>query len=142
MNKFILFAGAILLIATGCNNNSGSYPGAMGGSYQEKVMSIEEIERSNPTDFLSADGTYNQNFFGTKLKVHGIVKNKATVATYKDAVVRITYYSKTKTVLGSKDYTIYDFFPPNSEKNFELKIENYQNVESIGWDVVSAAPSN
>ena len=81
---------------------------------------------------------YNENFWGDKIKVHGVVKNKATVATYKDAVVRVTYYSKTKTELGNKEYTIYEVFPPNSEVKFELKIENYKDVSTIGWDVIQA----
>ena len=119
-----------------CNNNQNS-----SNSYQEKVQSVEEIERSQPTNFLDASGTYNPTLFGNKIKVHGIIKNTATVATFKDAVVKVTYYSKTKTVLGSNKYTIYDFFPPHSEKNFELKIETYQDVSTIGWDVISAIPN-
>lgn len=109
-----------------------------GSTYQEKVLTVEEIEQSQPTAFLKADGNYNENFWGTKIKVHGVITNSATVATYKDAVVRVTYYSKTKTNLGSNDYTIYESFPPHSTTNFELKIENYKDVHSIGWEVVSA----
>ena len=71
---------------------------------------------------------YNENFWGDKIKVHGVIKNTATVASYKDAIVRITYYSKTKTELGSKEYTIYDIFPAHSEVKFELKIENYKDL--------------
>jgi len=108
-------------------------------SYEEKVMTVEEIESSRPCDFLNASGNYNENFLGNKLKVHGIITNNATVATYKDAIVKVTYYSKTKTELGSKKYTIYEIFPPNSTKEFELKIENYRNVSSIGWDVIDAS---
>jgi len=111
-----------------------------GETYQEKVMTVEEIERSQPTNFLTADGNYNENFRRDKIKVHGVITNKATVATYKDAIIRITYYSKTKTELTQEDYTIYNFFPPNSTKNFELKIKNYSNVGSIGWEVIDAVP--
>lgn len=107
-------------------------------TYQQKVLTVEEIEQSQPTVFLQADGNYNENFWGTKIKVHGVITNSATVATYKDAVVRVTYYSKTKTNLGSNDYTIYESFPPHSTTNFELKIKNYKDVNSIGWEVVSA----
>jgi hypothetical protein len=126
-----------LIIAIGlfaCSNNNG-------GTYQQKVQSVEEIERAQPTNFLNASGTFNPTLFGNNLKVHGVIKNKATVATYKDAVVKITYYSKTKTSLGSNNYTIYDFFPPNTEKTFELKIDNYQNVSTIGLDVIKATPN-
>ena len=108
------------------------------GSYQDKKMTVAEIERSRPTDFLSADGTYRENLLGDKLKVDGVIRNSATAVSYKDATVRVTYYSKTKTNLGSEDYTIWEVFPPNHTKNFQLKIKNYSNVKSIGWEVIDA----
>lgn len=107
-------------------------------TYVDKVMTIEEIENATPTDFLDADGTYNESFWGTKINVDGKITNSATVADYKDVVVRVTYFSKTKTVLGNEDYTLYEIFPPNSVKPFKLKIENYKDVNSIGWKVISA----
>jgi hypothetical protein len=128
--------GAIVIIAMIIIANMNK--GGRGQTYQEKVMTVEEIERSQPTNFLTADGNYNENFWGDKIKVHGVIKNTATVASYKDAVVRVTYYSKTKTELGSNEYTIYDNFPPHSEVKFELEIENYKDVNSIGWDVIQA----
>jgi hypothetical protein len=119
--------------------NSGSGNSSSRSTYYEKIMSIEETEQSQPTVFLKASGNYNENFWGDKIKVHGKITNSATVATFKDAVVRVTYYSKTKTVLGSNEYTIYEIFPPNSVKNFELKIQNYKDVNTIGWDVIKAS---
>ncbi len=110
-------------------------------SYGEKVMTIAEIENEIPTDFLKADGTYHGSFWGTKIHVEGNVTNSATVSDYKDVVVRVTFYSKTKTVIGSEKHTLYEVFPPNSVKPFKLKIENYKDVNSIGWDVVSALPN-
>lgn len=125
----------IVLIAVANTNNTSDQGNE---SYVEKVMSVEEVEQSQPQNFLAASGNYNENFWGTKLKVHGLIKNNATVATYKDAVVKVTYYSKTKTALGSKEYIIYEVFDPHSEKPFELKIDNYKDVESIGWEVITA----
>ena len=110
-------------------------------TYGEKILSVEELENATPTDFLTADGTYNESFWGSKIKIDGEIINSATVAHYKDVVVRVTYYSKTKSILGSEDYTIYEVFPPNSLKPFELKVENYKDVNSIGWNVISAVPN-
>lgn len=107
-------------------------------SYEEKKMTVAEIEMSQPTKFLSADGTYRENLLGDKLKVNGTISNSATTVSYKDATVRVTYYSKTKTNLGSEDYTVWEVFPPNHTKTFNLKIKNYSNVNSIGWEVVDA----
>lgn len=109
-------------------------------SYHENLMTVEEIEKSKPTNFLTADGTYTENLWRDKIKINGKIKNSATVAIYKDAVIRVTFYSKTKTILKSEDYIIYEIFPPHSTKNFELKINNFKNVNSIGWDVISATP--
>lgn len=139
----IIIAIALIVVVGGLAifnniNNSGDY--GSGDSYQEKVMTVEEIERSQPTNFLSADGTYRKTFWGDKIKVNCVITNKAKVATYKDVVVRITYYIKTKTELGSKEYSIYEVFPPNSTKTVKLKIDNYKDVNSIGWDVISASP--
>lgn len=110
-------------------------------TYGDKIMTIEDLENATPTDFLSADGTYDESFWGSKINIDGEITNAATVAHYKDVVVRVTYYSKTKSILGSEDYTLYEVFPPNSVKPFELKIENYKDVNSIGWDVISAVPN-
>lgn len=110
-------------------------------SYQQKVMTVLQMEFSEPTKFLTADGEYNQNFWGDKIKVHGEIHNTATVANYKDALVKVTYYSKTNTVLGNEEYTIYEKFPPHSTVKFELSIENYKDVSTIGWDVINALPS-
>ncbi len=128
----------VVMVLANMNEGGSGSANKDSQSYQEKVMTVEEIEHSQPTRFLSASGNYNQNFWGDKIKVYGIVKNTATVASYKDAVVKITYYSKTKTELGSKEYTIYENFPPHSEVKFELKIENYKEVSLIGWDVIQA----
>jgi hypothetical protein len=131
----------IILYVIRSNHNSNRSNLVEGQSYNEKVMSIEETELSQPVRFLSAAGVYNSNLWGDVFKVHGTITNTATAATFKDAVVKVTYYSKTKTVLTSKVYTIYDFFPPHETKNFELKISNYQDVSTIGWEVINAQPN-
>lgn len=134
----LLVIAAVYMVLTKIDVSGGSGDVFGGDTYEEKVMTVEEIERSQPTKFLSAGGEYRQTILGNKFKVDCTITNSATVATYKDAVVRVTYYSKTKTVLGTNDYTIYESFPPHSSKTTRLKIDNYKDVETIGWDVVEA----
>jgi len=139
----LLPAAFSIMLITSCHTNSSGSSAADTDpqTYQEKVMSVEEIERAQPTNFLTASGTYKENFRGDKIKVSCTITNTATVATYKDAVIRVTYYSKTKTVLGTNDYTVYETFSPSSSKTVQLKIDNYKDVNSIGWDVVQALPN-
>ncbi len=110
--------------------------------YQQSIMTIAETEAAYPTNYLDAGGKYRENFIGDKIKIDGIITNNATVTTYKDVVVQITFYSKTNTEIGTESYTIYEFFPPNSKKDFKLKIKNYSNVKSIGWNVINASVKN
>jgi hypothetical protein len=104
-------------------------------------MSIEEIENSDPIRFLSAEGKYNESFWGSKIKIRGSITNTATVADYKDVTVRVTYYSKTNSVLGSNEYTLYEVYQPNTKTPFRLDITNYENVNTINWEVISALPN-
>jgi len=127
-----------LLILTICL--SCDYTGSKTETYFEKKMTIEEIEDAEPLRFLDAGGKYNDSFWGTKIHVNGTISNTATVADYKDITVRVTYYSKTKTNLGSKEYTIYEVVQPNTTIPFKLKIENFKNVNTIGWEVIRAIP--
>jgi len=131
----------VLILVNNTNSKNQEFNKTNGASYQEKVQSVEETERSQPSNFLSVGAKYDKNFWGTKINVHGVIKNSATIATFKDVVVNIVYYTKTQTELGNKNYTIYDVFPPQSEKKFELKIDNYKDVSSIGLTVQSAMPN-
>ena len=108
-------------------------------SYFEKVQTVEEIEKGNPTQFLKATGTYNSNFWGNKLRIHGQVINTATVANYKDVVIKVHFYSKTQTEIKSEDFVLYDHFPAHSTKAFDLKVDKPKSCETAGWEVVSAS---
>jgi hypothetical protein len=108
-------------------------------TYQKSVMTIQEIEAASPLNYLQADGTYEENFIGDKIKIDGSITNIATVTTYKDVTVRVNFYSKTNTLIGSEDYTLYEFYPPNSKQSFKLKVKAYRNVSSLGWEVINAS---
>lgn len=126
---FVMAIGAI----SSYNESKNNVP-----TYEESVMTIAQMEASEPSNYLSADGTYHPNFLGDKLKINGVIHNKATVTTYKDVVIAVIFYSKTNTEIGREQYTIYDYFVPNSKKGFTLKVKNYSNIASIGWNVANA----
>lgn len=106
----------------------------------ENRITASEFERSNPTKFLFAEGTYKENFWGDKIKIECVIVNTATVAAYKDAVVEITYYTKTHTKLKTVREKVYEVFPPNSTTTVKITIDNYQDVGSIDWEIIRAFP--
>jgi hypothetical protein len=58
---------------------------------------------------------------------------------FKDVIVEISFFSKTKTRISSMPLTIYDVFPPKAFKSFDIKVEAPKATETIGWEVVDAA---
>jgi hypothetical protein len=144
----------IILIATAgltsCNSGSGPTDNSSFNAAAVEIpktpeqlrAELKQQEQTTPAEYLSADGTYRENFWGDKLKINCTIHNKATLASFKDIVVRVRFYTKTKTELGSKEYTIYEIVNANSKKTVEMKIDTYKDVAAIGWDVVSATALN
>jgi hypothetical protein len=147
----IIFIGLVCILVTyliiyrneifgsGGSDSSGYYnTESSGETYEEKVKSVQEIEEENPTNFLTTDGSYRENFFGGKIEINGEIVSSATSATYKDPVIRINFYSKSETLIGTEEFTLYEIIKPNSTKKFEKEVTNYSDVSSLGWEVVSA----
>jgi hypothetical protein len=109
-------------------------------NYYDGKRSVEQHEKAYPVNFLTATGTFRENFWGTKYKVDCKIQNQASVATYKDVIVEFTYYSKSGTALHTFRRTFYEKFPPNSQRSFDLTIDQYNNVNSVGWEVIDAVP--
>ena len=107
-------------------------------SYEQNVMTVEEQEKDNPRRFLSANGTYRDNLLGNKTVLNGTITNTAAKATFKDVVIEVKFYSSTETLISSENYVIYDFFPPGSTKNFNMRIKHPGGTEKVNFDVVRA----
>jgi len=136
----VLLVGGGLFILANMNHSGGSTLDSGANTYEEKVMTVEEMEKADPAKFLDASGTYNQNFWGDAMKVHGSIVNNATVANYKDVVVEVIFYSGTDTELDRKQYQIFDFFPAHTTKAFEFKIDKPSACKKLGWNAISATP--
>lgn len=109
-------------------------------TYQEKKISVLEVERANPSSFLAANGTYNRTLFGKKIKVHGSVTNRATVANFKDITIEVIYYSDTRSEIERERFVLYDFVPAHSTKSFEWKISPPSGTNTIDWNAIGAVP--
>jgi GYF domain 2 len=120
------------------NNRPGSYSGQR--SYYNSRLSVVEYERLHPAEFLEAAGTYRETFLGNKLKVQGVVTNKATVANFKDIIIEVSYYASTKTLINTERFVLYDYVQAHSKKTFEWKIKPPTGTETIGWEAVGATP--
>jgi hypothetical protein len=141
MKKHVLVLLLVVSSLLSCDNGSNSNSTASPQSYEATKQSLADRERENPLEFLEVDGTYRQNLVD-RWVLEGAIYNKASVAAYKDVVLHITYYSKTKTELGSEDKTIYEYFGPNTSRKFKIKMDGYAATESVNFEISSAVPAN
>lgn len=136
---FLTIAGIVFVIFVLERQNIGRGQTSR-ATYSESKMSVVDYERSHPAEFLDADGTYNPTLFGNKMKVHGTVTNKATVANFKDIVIKVAYYSATKTLINTEQFVLYEYVPAHSKKSFEWKIKPPGGTNSMSWDAINATP--
>lgn len=102
------------------------------------IRTLPDPEHLNPTTYLQAGGTYRTNFWLTKFDVSGTVSNTALHTNYKDVVVTVNFYSRTNTLLTSKSYTLYDFFPYGVQKGFFLSVDRPAAAATCGWQISGA----
>ncbi|MBF8962113.1 hypothetical protein I0P70_02545 [Pontibacter sp. FD36] len=133
----LTFSPVLLSSLSGCDSGySNSHT-----SYEEAKLTLEEQERMYPSNFLSTDGTHRKNLLGEWV-MEGTVKSTASVATYKDVELAISYYSKTETLLGTERQTVYDYFRPGAKVKYKLKSYGIKGAKKIGVEVINALPAN
>jgi hypothetical protein len=88
--------------------------------YEKSKLTLEEIEKKDPLKFLTVTSYDKRNIIGqTVLK--GTILNKATVVSYKDAEIKISFFSKTGSLLEEDVETVYEIIKPGSSANFKSK---------------------
>jgi hypothetical protein len=141
---FLLFS---ILIISSCNSNNEQTAPTIDSiaptpTYEETKMSLEEKEKSDPLSFLKLHNVvFRQNLLDQWV-VEGTVYNHATVAKYKDVVLDIICYTKTRTELGRTTETLYEFVQPNNYKTFKFKTAGYKGTALIGVEIKSAVASD
>ncbi|MCX2740730.1 hypothetical protein [Pontibacter anaerobius] len=68
----------------------------------------------------------------------GTIKNEAALATYKDVIVNVYYYSKTESVIKEEQYVLYEYIKPYSSKSFSLKVYPPDISTSFGFEITGA----
>lgn len=146
MRKILLILiYVVVLTMIGCKENRQKTPA-------ELKMELQMQENDNPLQYLRLENiTMQRNkikeaglFSNAKYDgylVTGQVKNSATMAKYKDLEVTVELYSQTKTVIESKSFVIYEYYEPNSTKDFSLKIDVPNAMKSFGTFVIGATPT-
>jgi hypothetical protein len=131
-NSFVILI-LVSIIFTSCQEKKVNKD-----NYGTLVYELKMYERENSLSFLKVEGDYSENFWGDKIDIDAEIINDAKVASFKDVQLRVTYFSKTKSVITTKDYVVYEVFLPQKKTKIVMKIENFKEAETISLEVVGA----
>lgn len=106
-------------------------------SYKETKNSLLKKEENNPPAFISVQGSSKKNIVGQTV-VKGTLVNKASVATFKDVNIKLSFYSKTNALLETDKETIFEILNPGESQDFKTKYFAPKGTDSVGLQVLSA----
>lgn len=136
MKKFFPLPVFLLLLITACSSNDKKADKGK-DKYEQTKENLGETEKKNPVRFLAVSGHDKRNLLGQTV-IKGTLTNKATVATYKDIDVELSFYSQTGTLLEKDHEVIYESLAPGSSTNFKTKYFAPKGTDSVGMVVVAA----
>jgi hypothetical protein len=132
---FILLIVSLTLFC--CNSNDAKNSLSEKENYELTKKNLREKENKSPQNFLTVSGTNKHNLVGQTV-VRGVVKNKATVAVYKDVDIQLDFYSKTGALLETDKETVYEEIHPGQSKNFKTKYFAPKGSDSVALKVLNA----
>lgn len=104
----------------------------------ELRQDLSTKEGRNPKNYLSVDYDLTYKVLSGQDKITGTIYNTATMATFKDVVLTVSYSTETNTSLGKENYVIYDYVYPGSSIPFTIKTYSPQGTKKIGVSIKSA----
>ena len=132
---FILLIVSLTLFC--CNSDDAKNSLSEKENYELTKKNLREKENKSPQNFLTVSGTNKHNLVGQTV-VRGVVKNKATVAVYKDVDIQLDFYSKTGALLETDKETVYEEIHPGQSKNFKTKYFAPKGSDSVALKVLDA----
>jgi len=106
---------------------------------EELRLELAQKEKTNPTEYLVETITMRKNLIGETI-FEGSVMNNASVATFKDIVLEISYLSKTQAVISTKQFTIYEVAAPGKWASFKFRTIAPSETKGFSARVVTAVP--
>ena len=137
MSKHYLFYSILISFLVSCGSDAGSQAEAEKASYEETKKVLLDKEQSNPVNFLNIKGNDKRNILGQTV-VKGIIRSSATVATYKDVDIKLSFYSKTNALLETDKETVFEVLSPGQAKNFKTKYFAPKGTDSVALEVLGA----
>lgn len=105
---------------------------------EEIRADLKTKEESDPTQYLEAKLTYRKNFIDETV-IEGDIHNSASIASFKNVVIEVSFLSKTDAVLGTKTFTVYERINPQQQQKIKkIKIYAPDQTQKLSVNVVGA----
>ncbi len=110
-------------------------------TYEVVKETLAEKEMKNPARFLSVQNKDRKNLIGQTVVI-GTITNHATIISYKDVVLKLSFFSKTGVKLDEGNETIYEQLKPSKTIKFKTKYFAPKGTDSVAVRVVNAKAIN
>jgi hypothetical protein len=132
----VLLITSVTMIVLGCNPGGPAEDQNSLKSPEELRMELKLQEQSSPDLYITATATLNPDSVLVReaglfreaeydidgYNLEGEIKNAATLARFKDVVLTVMFMSQTETIIEQSDYTLYEFYEPNSTSPFSIHV--------------------
>ena len=136
MKKTCFAICAMSLVLYACNG-SQTREKVEKETYQINKSALLAKEVKEPAMFLTVNGSSKKNIIGQTI-VKGTLTNKASIATYKDVDIKLSFFSRTKTLLETDKETIYLILDPGESRGFKTKYFAPKGTDSVALQVLGA----
>ena len=93
--------------------------------------------KRQPLQFLRIEGDNHVNLLNQEV-VEGEITNKATLASFKDVEVRITFKSSSGSTIEKAIKTVNDVVRPGKTVSFKFKMKKPKGTTSVAVDITGA----
>ena len=106
-------------------------------TYEVVKETLEEKEKKNPTRFIVVNNRDRKNIIGQTVVIVNLTNN-ATIATYKDIALKLSFYSKTNVKLDEGNETVYETLKRGQTIKFKTKYFAPKGTDSVAVKVMDA----
>lgn len=135
MKKNGVLLAFFFLFFTACSNKVDEKKQA--DNYEKGKLTVAEIEQRSPERFLAINGSNKKNILGQTV-IKGNIINNAKMVSFKDINIKLSFFSKTGTLLEEDQEVVYETLNPGAGKSFKTKYFAPKGTDSVALKVISA----
>jgi len=137
MKKIIPALIVLSVVFASCGSDEKAEEAKSKDKYEQTKETLEQTEKKNPKRFLMVEGSDRKNLIGQRV-IKGTISNKATVASYKDIDIELSFYSETGALLEKDHEVIYETITAGNSTNFKTKYFAPKGTDSVVMKIAGA----